>query len=753
VNALRCVCGLLGVMFVICLNVAAQVSIPDASLEVALRRALNKPSGAILSADLAGLQQLTAVNPAKNGRLNGYHVAGATVLNVSGFTVLIDGSTVRIAGDSTTYSLVSHAANLATITIFPGLSATIPGTASGTQIIIGGVSPAGIVDLTGIGYCTNLRILDLTGNSISNLTPLVGMPNLTHIFLTDNQVVDLNPLANITTLRGISLANNKVVNLTPLTNLTNLTKLDLWKNMIVDITPLAGLLNLIWLDLRENQVSDTTALTTLVNLTGLALDNNPVGNAGLAKLAVLTKLTRLAINFTQISSLVGTQSLVNLHMLAAGGNTIRDFSRLVNNPGIGNGDYVFLGTVLGPPIDCASIALLRGRGVIVDDLDACQPAPPRNTDRDGDGLSDYDEALHYADPTNFDTDGDGMSDGWEVKYGLNPIDPRDANWDPDGDGLTNLQEYFLQSNPNDPMVISSITATPSSGVAPLGSSASLAVQVTGGNGALTYLWTKDGARITQTNVSGINGDTLSISAANAANEGLYRCTVTNSGGSAVYAERVLYVGALLSFVSQPASQKAYYGSDVSMHVAVTGGLGAKRYRWYREAAGVSTATGGNSNTLTLGHVYAADAAAYYCVVTDLRGSYTSNKATLSLAPRLVPVVSLPAERTVPAGSTYSLRVSTVGGFQPVVYDWQFNGYHVDPTHSYVNGSELVLTDFQVDHEGVYSVFILDGYTQSILQACTLTVGLAMPLAGLGGLIAAAGAMAAAGAALLRKRRR
>jgi len=73
---------------------------------------------------------------------------------------------------------------------------------------------------------------------------------------------------------------------------------------------------------------------------------------------------------------------------------------------------------------------------------------PTNPDTDGDGLTDFEEVrVYFTDPTNPDTDGDGMPDGWEVMYGLNPLDPMDAHMDPDGDGLTNLEEYVHKTNP------------------------------------------------------------------------------------------------------------------------------------------------------------------------------------------------------------------------------------------------------------------------------------------------------------------
>ena len=63
-------------------------------------------------------------------------------------------------------------------------------------------------------------------------------------------------------------------------------------------------------------------------------------------------------------------------------------------------------------------------------------------DTDGDGIPDS------IDP---DDDNDGMPDTFEIKYGLDPLDPSDANQDFDGDGYTNLQEYQAGTNPRDPL--------------------------------------------------------------------------------------------------------------------------------------------------------------------------------------------------------------------------------------------------------------------------------------------------------------
>ncbi|MBI5192612.1 MAG: DUF1566 domain-containing protein, partial [Nitrospirae bacterium] len=95
------------------------------------------------------------------------------------------------------------------------------------------------------------------------------------------------------------------------------------------------------------------------------------------------------------------------------------------------------------------------------DSDSDGQADCVDTDDDNDGLSDSVETNSGTfidpndtgtDPLNNDTDGDGLPDGWEVQYGLNPLDSsgdNGVNGDPDGDGFSNIQEYQGGSNPSD----------------------------------------------------------------------------------------------------------------------------------------------------------------------------------------------------------------------------------------------------------------------------------------------------------------
>lgn len=63
------------------------------------------------------------------------------------------------------------------------------------------------------------------------------------------------------------------------------------------------------------------------------------------------------------------------------------------------------------------------------------------------GDADTDWWHRWSSLTIPDTDRDGMPDGWEVSWGLLPLDPTDAALDPDNDHVTNLREYQIGTTP------------------------------------------------------------------------------------------------------------------------------------------------------------------------------------------------------------------------------------------------------------------------------------------------------------------
>jgi len=81
-------------------------------------------------------------------------------------------------------------------------------------------------------------------------------------------------------------------------------------------------------------------------------------------------------------------------------------------------------------------------------------------DSNGDRIWQAGEAWLETDPLRADTDSDGLPDGWEIRFGLNPLDSgslafdgstanpvNGATGDPDGDDITNLSELLAGTDP------------------------------------------------------------------------------------------------------------------------------------------------------------------------------------------------------------------------------------------------------------------------------------------------------------------
>jgi len=101
------------------------------------------------------------------------------------------------------------------------------------------------------------------------------------------------------------------------------------------------------------------------------------------------------------------------------------------------------------------------------DADGFSDSAETIADTDGDGTPDYldndsdndgmpDSAESFVDTDgdgtpnirDTDSDNDSLPDGWEVAYGLNPLNASDANGDLDGDGQSNLSEYLTGTQPD-----------------------------------------------------------------------------------------------------------------------------------------------------------------------------------------------------------------------------------------------------------------------------------------------------------------
>ena len=188
---------------------------------------------------------------------------------------------------------------------------------------------AGIFDLTGLEYATNLKVMSFGLNHISDISPLSSLEKLTVLDLHRNRnISDISPLKDLSNLTWISLRGNQIADMTPLMGLTNLTYLHIGYNRISDLTPLKDLKLLTFLNLDENRILDLSPLSVLSNLRNLALDDNKISD--LSPLSLLSNLKYLNLNDNQISDISPLYVLTDLIFIDLHGNNVSDLTPLKN---------------------------------------------------------------------------------------------------------------------------------------------------------------------------------------------------------------------------------------------------------------------------------------------------------------------------------------------------------------------------------------------------------------------------------------
>ncbi|XP_078056268.1 leucine-rich repeat-containing protein 61 [Mustelus asterias] len=84
----------------------------------------------------------------------------------------------------------------------------------------------GICNLGCIGDCVNLERLDLSGNDISNLTPLASLKLLTALNLSANRISNLDALHSCENLQNLNLSGNLISSVDALRSLSELKNLE-----------------------------------------------------------------------------------------------------------------------------------------------------------------------------------------------------------------------------------------------------------------------------------------------------------------------------------------------------------------------------------------------------------------------------------------------------------------------------------------------------------------------------------------------
>ena len=114
----------------------------------------------------------------------------------------------------------------------------------------------------------NLRTLGLSGNLISELSPIAEIEGLEALSLAQNRIEEISQLSGLTQLRALDLSGNRISNANPLITLRNLLELRISQNRIQDPRPIADLPKLLDLRLQDNRMdlNNSTVQQVMIQL-------------------------------------------------------------------------------------------------------------------------------------------------------------------------------------------------------------------------------------------------------------------------------------------------------------------------------------------------------------------------------------------------------------------------------------------------------------------------------------------------------
>ena len=237
--------------------------------------------------------------------------------------------------------------------------------------------------------------------------------------------------------------------------------------------------------------------------------------------------------------------------------------------------------------------------------------------------------------------------------------------------------------------------------------ASVVFQVSGsGSEPLNYQWQKNGV-----DISGATEPALVLTGVQPEVAASYTVVVSNAAGSVTSESAVLTVIVPISIESQPQSQSAVAGADVTFQV-IASGTEPLSYQWQFNGADIPGAT---DATLVVKGVQPEAGGSYTVVVSNAVGIMTSESAVLMV---VVPptIGSQPLSRSVVAGADVTFQV-IASGSEPLSYQWQRDGEDIPGAME----SALLLAGVQAEAAGSYTVVVSNAAGSVTSESAVLTV--------------------------------
>ena len=230
------------------------------------------------------------------------------------------------------------------------------------------ISNCGLTTVAGLETSTELEYLDLSQNTIRNLSPLESMANLQEVYLQNNAVNDLSSLSNLKSLKKLDVSYNLLTTLTPVYNCITLNELCAGNNKVTSLTGIEKLTALETLNVSFNELSDVSAISACVNMLDLDISNNTITD--ISGFSALSKMTSLNFSRNTVAELPEFTKDCALVTIDGSHNLL---TSLKNLGGLVNLNNVFMDyneeiSSIKPLVDCNRLVQVKVYGTKVEDV-------------------------------------------------------------------------------------------------------------------------------------------------------------------------------------------------------------------------------------------------------------------------------------------------------------------------------------------------------------------------------------------------
>ncbi|XP_020291121.1 Down syndrome cell adhesion molecule-like protein Dscam2 isoform X2 [Pseudomyrmex gracilis] len=203
------------------------------------------------------------------------------------------------------------------------------------------------------------------------------------------------------------------------------------------------------------------------------------------------------------------------------------------------------------------------------------------------------------------------------------------------------------------------------------------------------------------------GSVLAIEAVTLEDSGVYRCSVSNSGGE-TSAEIRLIVTAPLHVEVTPPLLSVHLGGNAEFRceVGTHPQAGPHFITWYKDGRQLP-GTGRQSELLKLNGIGREDRGMYQCIVRRSEGDTAQASAELQLGDAPPVLLYSFIEQTLQPGPAVSLKCSAAGNPTPQV-SWALDGFPLPTNGRFVIGQYVTVHGDVISHVNISHVMVEDG---------------------------------------------